>query len=166
MLDNKIEEGNLSKIKEIEKNLNFRKNEFYHNKKYELGVSIYSNAIFIIVTANGKMGSIYQLETSEEEEADTEFIPGLTSEEPQYKLPELKSAECLIGDRRDERNQFIANIILSFVSKEIQKKNQKIKTFLFSISDDKFNSKSFDLDENTQNFIKELKEALSKVLAI
>ena len=146
---------------EIDSSTNYRHDTFEVNKiKYVIGISIYSNAIMIIVTYNGKIGNMYTLDAEEEEEIN--YIE-------EGDAPEIKMCQCILGDRRNEKTLFISNLILSSIQKKISLKNSKIKKYLLSLTLDESHSsdnKEFTINEDTKVFISALKESLNKILNI
>lgn len=146
---------------EIDSNTNYRHDTFQvNNIKYDIGISIYSNAIMIIVTYNGKIGNMYTLDADEEEEMN--YIE-------EGDAPEIKMCQCVLGDRRNEKIMFIANLILSSIQKKISIKNSKIKKLILSLTLDESNSnnnKEFTINEETKTFISSMKESLNKILNI
>jgi hypothetical protein len=107
---------------------NFNKVEFsYNNKKFELCVSSYSNLIFIIVSTNGKLGSFYLGEVENKDLFDND--------------ENLFEIRCLLGNRKDEINEFFCNNLIIFLLNKITNNESdsyyrfsKIGKILFSTS--------------------------------
>lgn len=139
---------------------NFQHITFDHdNTKYEIGISLYSNAIFIIITTNGKIGNLYSLDLSSEQMLD--------SYTKSKEEKELETAECLLGNRRDERNLFISNVLLSLLSSKISLKSSKIQKLVLSLKlPPSNNDKEFELDDKKKQLIDVLKAKLLSILAI
>lgn len=142
------------------KSTNFRNLIFeFNNIKYEIGVSLYSNAILIIITTNGKIGNLYSLDLSSEHMLD--------SYTKSQEDKELETAECLLGNRRDERSHFISNVLLSLLSNKISLKSSKIQKLVLSIALPPLdNDKEFELGDKYKQMIDVLKEKLLLILDI
>lgn len=159
-MDNKLPQENKSVI-EVGSQANYRNGFFEYNKiKYEIGVSLYQNAILILITYNGKIGNMYTLDIEEEDNIDS-FID-------ENETPEIKTADCVLGDRRNEKINFISNLILTDLSKKISKKNSKIQKLIFSLTlSEIFNTdKEFSITPEVRGLIDTLKEEINKILNI
>ncbi len=81
---------------------NFSKTEFiFNNTEFELGISLYSNLLFIIISSNSKLGSFYVGECENKDTLDP--------------LENLYEIQCILGDRRDEATSFLSNSVITFV---------------------------------------------------
>ena len=115
-------------IKPYDSNSNFRQSNFeYKNIKYDISVSLYSNLIFIIISSEGKITNLYSMDT----DAFTEENNYYDNEEDKS---EIEIAKCILGDRRNEKNQFIANLLLTYISKSISSKSDKIEKIILSLN--------------------------------
>jgi hypothetical protein len=105
---------------------NFSKTDFsFNNTKFELGISLYSNTIFIIISTNSKLGSFY---IGECENQDT-----LDPEENLYEI------QCILGNRQDEATSVLANSLITYVFTKMFKsensyKFEKIEKILLSVT--------------------------------
>lgn len=159
-MDNKLKQEDKSVI-EVGPQTNYRYGFFEYNKiKYEIGISLYQNAILILITYNGKIGNMYTLDIEEEDNIDA-FIE-------EDEAPEIKTADCILGDRRNEKINFISNLILSDLSKKISKKNSKIQKIIFSLTLSEFviANKEFSITPEVRGLIVTLKEEINKILNI
>jgi hypothetical protein len=105
---------------------NFSKIDFaFNNTKFELGISLYSNAIFIIISTNSKLGSFY---IGECENKDTL--------QPEENLIEVK---CILGNRQDDSTSFLANSLITYIFTKMFKpensyKFEKIEKIILSVT--------------------------------
>ena len=74
----------------------------------------------------------------------------------------------ILGDRRNEKINFISNLILSDLSKKISKKNSKIQKIIFSLTLSEFviANKEFSITPEVRGLIVTLKEEINKILNI
>jgi hypothetical protein len=94
------------------KNCNFRKSVIQVPKgTVELGISFYSNVLFVMINSNGKLGNIWVGESEQESE---------TLEE------NFSDIKCILGNRKDEISQFFSDAIINYIFNEIR--NSKIET--------------------------------------
>ena len=152
-------------IKPYGSNSNFRQSNFeYKNIKYEISVSLYSNLIFIIISSEGKITNLYSMDT----DAFTEENNYYDNEEDKS---EIEIAKCILGDRRNEKNQFIANLLLTYISKSISSKSDKIEKIILSLNLNNPNENNeknlnFELSNETKELIDILKSNISKIFNI
>ena len=152
-------------IKPYDSNSNFRQSNFeYKNIKYEISVSLYSNLIFIIISSEGKITNLYSMDT----DAFTEENNYYDNEEDKS---EIEIAKCILGDRRNEKNQFIANLLLTYISKSISSKSDKIEKIILSLNlnnpnENNENNLNFELSNETKELIDILKSNISKIFNI
>jgi hypothetical protein len=102
---------------------NFRKVNFlYKGSDYELGISLYSKLIMVILTDNCKFGNMYIGELEEEDimvEDESDFM----------------DVKCILGDRNNEESQFLANFAINYIFTGLKKAgNTKIQKVLVSSS--------------------------------
>ncbi len=152
-------------IKPYDSNSNFRQSNFeYRNIKYDISVSLYSNLIFIIISSEGKITNLYSMDT----DAFTEENNYYDNEEDKS---EIEIAKCILGDRRNEKNQFIANLLLTYISKSISSKSDKIEKIILSLNLNNPNENNeknlnFELSNETKELIDILKSNISKIFNI
>ena len=152
-------------IKPYDSNSNFRQSNFeYKNIKYDISVSLYSNLIFIIISSEGKITNLYSMDT----DAFTEENNYYDNEEDKS---EIEIAKCILGDRRNEKNQFIANLLLTYISKSISSKSDKIEKIILSLNLNNPNENNeknlnFELSNETKELIDKIKNNISKIFNI
>ena len=152
-------------IKPFDSNSNFRQISFeYEQIKYEISVSLYSNLIFIIISSEGKITNLYSMDT----DVFTEENNYYDNEEDKS---EIEIAKCILGDRRNEKNQFIANLLLTYISKSISSKSDKIEKIILSLNLNNPNENNeknlnFELSNETKELIDILKSNISKIFNI
>ena len=152
-------------IKPYDSNSNFRQSNFeYKNIKYDISVSLYSNLIFIIISSEGKITNLYSMDT----DAFTEENNYYDNEEDKS---EIEIAKCILGDRRNEKHQFIANLLLTYISKSISSKSDKIEKIILSLNlnnpnENNENNLNFELSNETKELIDILKSNISKIFNI
>ncbi len=152
-------------IKPYDSNSNFRQSNFeYRNIKYDISVSLYSNLIFIIISSEGKITNLYSMDT----DVFTEENNYYDNEEDKS---EIEIAKCILGDRRNEKNQFIANLLLTYISKSISSKSDKIEKIILSLNLNNPNENNeknlnFELSNETKELIDILKSNISKIFNI
>ena len=152
-------------IKPYDSNSNFRQSNFeYKNIKYDISVSLYSNLIFIIISSEGKITNLYSMDT----DAFTEENNYYDNEEDKS---EIEIAKCILGDRRNEKNQFIANLLLTYLCKSISSKSDKIEKIVLSLNLNNTHNKNennlnFELTKEIKELIDILKTNLNKIFNI
>ena len=132
-------------IEEFPSNNNYRQINFNYNKiNYELNASLYSNAIMIFISYNGKISQMYELNLDiEEEQEKNEYNFFCGNDEDNIK--DIDIAECILGKRGNEQINFIANFIITYIKDIVLKINSKINKICLAIN----------LDEN---FIKNIEK--------
>ncbi len=152
-------------IKPFHSNSNFRQISFeYEQIKYEISVSLYSNLIFIIISSEGKITNLYSMDTDSFSEENNFY-------HEEEDNSEIEIAKCILGDRRNEKNQFIANLLLSYLCKSISYKSDKIEKIILSLNLNNTNDKTentlnFELTKETKELIDILKTNLNKIFNI
>ncbi len=152
-------------IKPFDSNSNFRQISFeYEQIKYEISVSLYSNLIFIIISSEGKITNLYSIDIDSFSEENTFY-------HEEEDNSEIEIAKCILGDRRNEKNQFIANLLLSYLCKSISSKSDKIEKIILSLNLNNTNDKTentlnFELTKETKELIDILKTNLNKIFNI
>ncbi len=131
---------------------NFRKTNFtYMDVTYELGISLYSKLILVMISENCKMGNIWIGEIEGEDINDGE---------------EFMEIKCLLGDRMNETNSFFANFLITFLLKSLKdSKFSKIQKVMLSapIRLNKFNSDE-GLGEEYKDFLQIIKKNILSLL--
>ena len=152
-------------IKPYDSNSNFRQSNFeYKNIKYEISVSLYSNLIFIIISSEGKITNLYSMDTDSFSEENNFY-------HDEEDNSEIEIAQCILGDRRNEKNQFIANLLLTYLCKSISSKSDKIEKIILSLNLNNPNENNeknlnFELSNETKELIDILKSNISKIFNI
>ena len=120
-MDNKLKQEDKSVI-EVSQQTNYRYGFFEYNKiKYEIGISLYQNAILILITYNGKIGNMYTLDIEEEDKKILELyakygkawsgiaceLPGRTADMVKNRFYctlkyYIKKENILLGKKRKE----------------------------------------------------------------
>ena len=168
-------EGNA--VVKLESSQNFRKKTFEFCKcTYELAVSLYTNAIFIIITPNGKIGNIYIMDIDDEDNEETLIRDELQLQEDIddnndniIEAPRIESSSCVLGDRRNEKTQFISDFILTFISKRLIKQTNAIDKLIMSITlsaEEYTDVLSFELTQHNKDLIDIIKLNISQLLNI
>ena len=147
------------------KNSNFRKSVIQlPNGTVELGISFYSNMLFVIINSNGKLGNIWIGELEQE------------SDDHEENFSDIR---CILGNRKDQISQFLSDTIINFIFNEIKinkndSKFNNIKKIMLSLAlkyQNLFENdfKPSDQDEllytnDFKKFVSELKKNLSELL--
>ena len=166
-------EGHVVKLDSSE---NFRKKTFEFCKStYELAISLYTNAIFIIITPNGKIGNMYIMDIDDDDNEETLIRDELqedniiTDNTDTIDAPRIESSSCVLGDRRNEKTQFISDFILSFISKQLIKRTTAIDKLILSITlsaEEYDDVLSFELTQHNKELIDIIKLNISQLLNI
>ena len=127
---------NKNRIEPFE-NKNFRKSKFdINNKSYEICISLYSNCLFVLISSNGKISSMFSYDSELEDEEDDEEAVFLDEEQESNpennKINTVKISRFLFGDRRNEIIHFIANCLISYLFTKL-KGNQKVKKVVLGV---------------------------------
>ena len=161
---------NANKIEELPTSKNYRSTNFeFNNKKYELNISLYSNALFIFLCNNGKISNIYELNIDIENE---EEVINIDDEEDNIK--DIEIANCILGKRGNDKMNFIANVILTYVKEFIEKINNKIIKLCLAVNlnDDLikeyYNNEPEEIKQrdNIKKFLDLIKESFKKIFNI
>lgn len=157
----KTDENNIKefeKKKEISENNAFNnllKDCFtYDNVNYEVLILLYSNAMLINITSCCKFGIIYE---------GVEEIDNIDDEN-------IYEVKCLMGDRKNEISQFLANILNIRIFNCLKKRSLKIEKNIISISINFKNLtngtkiENFQSDKKLKEFIEIVKERIEKLL--
>lgn len=134
----------------------------YNNQKYEINVSLYSNAVMIFICYNAKLANMYELNIDLEEEQEKNVYNDLIGEENEVK--DIDIAECILGKRGNERFNFMANFIISYIKDIILKINNKINKICLSLNLDEELTKN--LDNNSKEFLDIVKDNINKIFSI
>jgi hypothetical protein len=131
---------------------NFRKTKFnFKDIEYELGISLYSKLIFVILSENSKMGNFWIGEIEGEDFNDGE---------------DYTEIKCLLGDRTNETNSFFTNFIISFLLTSLKEsKFTKIQKVLLSapIKLNQFSTEQ-GLSEEYKEFLQIIKKNILSLL--
>ena len=165
-------------VVKLDSSQNFRKKTFEFCKStYELAISLYTNAIFIIITPNGKIGNMYIMDIDDDDNEETlirdELQEGdiITTDntDTTADAPRIESSSCVLGDRRNEKTQFISDFILSFISKQLIKRTTAIDKLILSITltaEEYDDVLSFELTQHNKDLIDIIKLNISQLLNI
>ena len=83
--------------------------------------------------------------------------------------PRIESSSCVLGDRRNEKTQFISDFILSFISKQLIKRTTAIDKLILSITltaEEYDDVLSFELTQHNKDLIDIIKLNISQLLNI
>jgi hypothetical protein len=163
-------------VVKLDSSQNFRKKTFEFCKcTYELAISLYTNAIFIIITPNGKIGNMYIMDIDDDDNEETLIRDELqedniiTDNTDTIDAPRIESSSCVLGDRRNEKTQFISDFILSFISKQLIKRTTAIDKLILSITlsaEEYDDVLSFELTQHNKELIDIIKLNISQLLNI
>lgn len=166
-------------VVKLDSSQNFRKKTFEFCKcTYELAISLYTNAIFIIITPNGKIGNMYIMDIDDDDNEETLILDELqdddinittTDNTDTIDVPRIESSSCVLGDRRNEKTQFISDFILSFISKQLIKRTTAINKLILSITlsaEEYDDVLSFELTQHNKELIDIIKLNISQLLNI
>ena len=153
-------------IEEFPSNNNYRQINFNYNKiNYELNASLYSNAIMIFISYNGKISQIYELNLDiEEEQEKNEYNFFCGNDEDNIK--DIDIAECILGKRGNEQINFIANFIMTYIKDIVLKINSKINKICLAINLDENLVKNIENNNNVKGFINIVKENIEKIFIV
>ena len=153
-------------IEEFPSNNNYRQINFNYNKiNYELNASLYSNAIMIFISYNGKISQIYELNLDiEEEQEKNEYNFFCGNDEDNIK--DIDIAECILGKRGNEQINFIANFIITYIKDIVLKINSKINKICLAINLDENFIKNIENNNNVKEFINIVKENIEKIFIV
>ena len=153
-------------IEEFPSNNNYRQINFNYNKiNYELNASLYSNAIMIFISYNGKISQMYELNLDiEEEQEKNEYNFFCGNDEDNIK--DIDIAECILGKRGNEQINFIANFIITYIKDIVLKINSKINKICLAINLDENFIKNIENNNNVKEFINIVKENIEKIFIV
>ena len=153
-------------IEEFPSNNNYRQINFNYNKiNYELNASLYSNAIMIFISYNGKISKIYELNLDiEEEQEKNEYNFFCGNDEDNIK--DIDIAECILGKRGNEQINFIANFIITYIKDIVLKINSKINKICLAINLDENFIKNIENNNNVKEFINIVKVNIEKIFIV
>ena len=153
-------------IEEFPTNKNFRSVNFVYNEhNYEINVSLYSNAILILVCFNGKISNLYELNLDIEEEQEKKEFDYM-GENEEENIKDIEIAQCILGKRGNEHMDFIANFIMTYIKDIISKINTKICKICLSLSLD--NNLLNNISDNTKvkEFLNLTKSNIGKIFNV
>ena len=156
----------INSIEEFPSNNNYRQINFNYNKiNYELNASLYSNAIMIFISYNGKISQMYELNLDiEEEQEKNEYNFFCGNDEDNIK--DIDIAECILGKRGNEQINFIANFIITYIKDIVLKINSKINKICLAINLDENFIKNIENNNNVKEFINIVKENIEKIFIV
>ena len=156
----------INSIEEFPSNNNYRQINFNYNKiNYELNASLYSNAIMIFISYNGKISQIYELNLDiEEEQEKNEYNFFCGNDEDNIK--DIDIAECILGKRGNEQINFIANFIMTYIKDIVLKINSKINKICLAINLDENFIKNIENNNNVKEFINIVKVNIEKIFIV
>ena len=156
----------INSIEEFPSNNNYRQINFNYNKiNYELNASLYSNAIMIFISYNGKISQMYELNLDiEEEQEKNEYNFFCGNDEDNIK--DIDIAECILGKRENEQINFIANFIMTYIKDIVLKINSKINKICLAINLDENLVKNIENNNNVKEFINIVKENIEKIFIV
>ena len=149
---------NQNSIEELRTNTNFRTVNFMFNEqKYDLNVSLYSNAIFVFISYNGKISNLYELNIESNEEQENYFNDG------DEEIKDIDIGHCILGKRGNEQMNFISNFIMSYIKDIVTCINTKIIKICLSLSLDNKFIRDIEENDKVKNFLNEIKKNISKI---
>ena len=156
MEENSIEEFPTSK--------NFRSENFEYNKqKYEINVSLYSNAILVFISFNGKIANLYELNIDIDEELAENNFGYAFGCDAEDNIKDIAIAKCILGKRGNDQMNFIANFIISYIKDIIIKINTKIDKICLSLSLDKDLMNNIEDNNKVKIFLEAVKDKFGKI---
>lgn len=148
-------------IEEFPTDKNYRSVNFtFNEQKYEINVSLYSNAILVFISYNGKISNLYELniDNSEELEMNDYYM-----DESEENIKDIEIAQCILGKRGNEQMNFIANFIMTYIKDIIVKINTKINKICLSLSLDNNLVNNIEEHGKVKNFLNITKENIGKI---
>lgn len=153
-------------IEEFPTDKNFRTVNFvYNEQKYEINVSLYSNAILAFISFNGKISNIYELNLDEDEEQEVNDFNYMGDNE-EDNIKDIALAQCILGKRGNEHMDFIANFIITYIKDIIIKVNNKINRICLSLCLDNNLLKNIEDRNMIKNFLDTIKDNVGKIFNI
>ena len=148
-------------IEEFPTNKNYRSVSFkYNEQKYEINVSLYSNAILVFISFNGKISNLYELNIDKSEEEEMNDYMG---DNPEDNIKDIEIAECILGKKGNEQMNFIANFIMTYIKDIILKINSKINKICLSLSLDNDFVTNIEEQNKVKGFLDIIKENIGKI---
>lgn len=153
-------------IEEFQTSKNFRSVSFkYNEQNYEINISLYSNAILVFISYNGKISNLYELNIDiNEEQERNEF--DLIGENEEDNIKDIDLAECILGKRGNEELDFIANFIMTYIKDIIMKINSKIIKICLSLNLDNALNSNLGDSNKIKDFLNILKNNVGKIFNI
>jgi len=153
-------------IEEFPSSNNYRGINFVYNKvNYELNASLYSNAIMIFLLYNGKISKMYELNFDiEEEQEKNEYNFFCGDDEDNIK--DIDIAQCILGKRGNEKIDFTANFIMSYIKDIVLKINSKINKICLALNLDEDLIKNIDDNNVVKDFLNTLKDNIGKIFHV
>ena len=152
-------------IEEFPTNKNYRSINFtFNEERYEINVSLYSNAILIFISYNGKISNLYELNIDNNEEL--EMNDYYMDENDENNIKDIEIAQCILGKRGNEQMDFIANFIMTYIKDIILKINSKINKICLSLSLDNNLKNNIEEHGKVKNFLNIIKENIGKIFNI
>ena len=149
-------------IEEFKSNKNFRNVNFSFNEQnYEINVSLYSNAILVFISFNGKISKLYELnfDITEEQEINDDYL----GEQEENNIKDVEVAQCILGKRGNEQMDFIANYIITYIKGIVLKINSKINKICLSLSLDKNLINEIEDINKIKDFLNITKDNIGKI---
>ena len=149
-------------IEEFKSNKNFRNMNFSFNEQnYEINVSLYSNAILVFISFNGKISKLYELnfDITEEQEINDDYL----GEQEENNIKDVEVAQCILGKRGNEQMDFIANYIITYIKGIVLKINSKINKICLSLSLDKNLINEIEDINKIKDFLNITKDNIGKI---
>lgn len=149
-------------IEEFKSNKNFRNLNFSFNEQnYEINVSLYSNAILVFISFNGKISKLYELnfDITEEQEINDDYL----GEQEENNIKDVEVAQCILGKRGNEQMDFIANYIITYIKGIVLKINSKINKICLSLSLDKNLINEIEDINKIKDFLNITKDNIGKI---
>ena len=153
-------------IEEFPSSNNYRSVNFnYNNINYEINTSLYNNAIIIFICYNAKIAKMYELNIDiEEEQQKNEFH--YYSKNDEDNIEDIDIAQCILGKRGNDKIDFIANFIMTYIKDIILKINSKINKICLSLNLDDELKKNLENNDKVKQFIDAVKNNVEKIFQV
>ena len=153
-------------IEEFQTSKNFRSVSFtYNEQNYEINISLYSNAILVFLSYNGKISNLYELNIDINEEQERNELEFMGENEEDY-IKDIDLAECILGKRGNEELDFIANFIMTYIKDIIMKINSKITKICLSLSLDNIFIGNLGDSNKIKDFLNIVKNNIGKIFNV
>ena len=153
-------------IEEFQTSKNFRSVSFtYNEQNYEINISLYSNAILVFLSYNGKISNLYELNIDINEEQERNELDFMGENEEDY-IKDIDLAECILGKRGNEELDFIANFIMTYIKDIIMKINSKITKICLSLSLDNVLIDNLGDSNKIKDFLNIVKNNIGKIFNV